>query len=476
MRPERIKAAALALVCSLAMSSAVAAPLVAPIAAPGRKIASFYVSQDFINEQLQRHLKSEMIRELKVELEPDQDHIVFRGIAQVPIEELRAINLDPKLGRFRFQISAKLGVTRHGHLLIEFPLNETFFYPADSRHPAQERVIVPVQMLSIALASARGYLAALSGDFGGFDRRSEKLEALLKNVERAIGTEKNKEALDDLKIQRDSLRVQLASIPIERKQLQSVSKEIASVLGFTGENELRLDKDLAARKNAIVLKIKLSQLLPYLKGMELGGIRIVRNKKDGDAQSYFVLDVNSDQADNSPQPEVRKPSSRTPAKVPPSLVVRLRQALFESQAMIDAEAQALSSKVKDLKLRFQEDGLHVSGRVHVFLFVSTSFETIVDFVSSKKKLDAFDIRVRDIKVAGIDFEFLSKMILETVKSRLEKSLQGICQFEYKGERRDGSQALRVTVDPKMLVPAFPDLHLIDVDVREGEFLLKVGKG
>jgi hypothetical protein len=172
----------------------------------------------------------------------------------------------------------------------------------------------------------------------------------------------------------------------------------------------------------------------------------------------------------------RKPSNRTPDKIPPSLVVRLRQALFESQAVADAKSQGLGSKVKDLKLQFEEDGLHVSGRVHVFLFVSTSFETIVDFVSSKKKLDAFDVRVRDIKVAGIDFEFLSKVILEAVKSRLESSLKGICQFEYKGERHDGSQALRVTVDPKKLVPAFPDLHLIDVDVREGEFLLKVGKG
>lgn len=462
---------ALALVCLLALNSATAAP--------GRKIASFYISQDFINEQLHQHLKSEMIQELKVELEPDQDHIFFRGIAQVPIEELRAINLDPKMGRFRFQMSAKLAVTKHSHLLIEFPLNETFFYPADSKNPERDRVIVPVQMLSIALASARGYLAALSGDFGGFERRSQKLEALLKNVERSIATEKNKDALDDLKTQRDSLRVQLASIPIERKQLQSVSKEIASVLGFTGEKELRLDEDLAARKNAIVLKIKLSQLLPYLKGMELGGIRIVRNKNDIDAPSYFVMDVNDanpDQADGQSPSAVRKPSNRPPEKVSPSLVVRLKQALFESQAVVDAEKQGLGSKVKDLKLQFQEDGLHATGRVHVFLFVSTSFETVVDFVSSKKKLDAFDVRVRDIKVAGIDFAFLSKAILETVKSRLESSLHGICSFEYKGERKDGSQALRVTVDPKKLVPAFPDLHLIDVDVREGEFLLKVGKG
>jgi hypothetical protein len=37
------------------------------------------------------------------------------------------------------------------------------------------------------------------------------------------------------------------------------------------------------------------------------------------------------------------------------------------------------------------------------------------------------------------------------------------------------KALKVTVDTKKLIPAFPDLHLLGVDIREREFLLKVGK-
>jgi hypothetical protein len=44
-----------------------------------------------------------------------------------------------------------------------------------------------------------------------------------------------------------------------------------------------------------------------------------------------------------------------------------------------------------------------------------------------------------------------------------------------GEEKDHSRALQVSVDPKALVPAFPDLHLVDVDIREGEFLLKIGR-
>jgi hypothetical protein len=35
--------------------------------------------------------------------------------------------------------------------------------------------------------------------------------------------------------------------------------------------------------------------------------------------------------------------------------------------------------------------------------------------------------------------------------------------------------LKVTVDPKALMPAFPNLHLVDVDVRDRNFLLKIGR-
>jgi hypothetical protein len=43
-----------------------------------------------------------------------------------------------------------------------------------------------------------------------------------------------------------------------------------------------------------------------------------------------------------------------------------------------------------------------------------------------------------------------------------------------GQEKDHSRALQVTVEPKALVPSFPDLHLVNIDVRDRELLLKIG--
>ncbi len=444
-------------------------------AATSNRVASISISQDFINEQLKLQMsKAEMIRDLKVELHPEREQILLLGEAQVPVEELRAINLDPSLGRYRFQLAAKLATTPQGHLIIEFPLNETFFYPSDSKNPRAERVILPVQMLSIALASARGYLAALSGDFEGFDRRTRKVEALLKAVEVSIAREKNADALEDLRTQRDSLKIQLAAIPIERKQLQNMSKSLAATLGFAGEKEINLNEDLAAAKNALILKVKLSQLAPYLKGVDLGGVRLRNDKKDGGGQNYLTIDVNSELAEEAPAPSAPpRPGERVPLKTPPAIVVRLQQALFDSQAVVSAEKTKMGSSLRDFALEMMDDGLHVTGRWKTFFIFSIPFKTVVDFVTTG--VDEFDVRVRDIKVGGVDVDFLSKFILDSVRKRLDSSLKGICTFDEVRKLEDGSQALRVHVDSKHLVPAFPDLHLVNVDVRSQVFLLKVGK-
>ena len=50
---------------------------------------------------------------------------------------------------------------------------------------------------------------------------------------------------------------------------------------------------MGARKNAIILKIKISQLAPFLKGVELGGVRLIHDKKDGTGQNYLAVDINS---------------------------------------------------------------------------------------------------------------------------------------------------------------------------------------
>lgn len=446
--------------------------LSAPHLVPANRVASISVSESFLNEQIKARVKSQMVQDLKVNIDADKDRVFLRGTTQVPVEELRAINLEPTLGAFKFQVAMHLSVTKQGHLVIEFPLNETYFYPADSKNPKRDRVIIPVQMLSIALASARGYLAALSGDFGGFDRRTRKLEALEKALDKSIAAEKNPDAKDDMKTEKESLRLQIAAIPLERKQLQNMAKELSSLMSFTGEKELSLNDELRAKRNALVLKIKLSQVTPYLDDIDLGGIRLRRDKKDGAGENYFVIDANADLKGAIPPPiVVASNSNRPPMKVAPSLIIRLNQALLESDAVIDSEKKEMGTNLHDFKMDLEDDGLHVSGKYKALL-VSIPFDTVVDFVSTGP--DVFEARVRDIEVAGIDVEFLSGFILEAVKRRLHQSLKGLCHFKYIGEEEDDARALQVTVDPKAIVPAFPDLHLINVDVRKREFLLKIG--
>jgi hypothetical protein len=439
---------------------------------PPNRVASVYVSQDFINEQLAQHSKSELIPEMKIALDPEQGRIYLRGRIQVPVEELRAINLDPSIGSFRFQLAIRPDITKKGHLILDFPLDETYFYPSISTDPTHDRVVIPVQMLSLALASARGYLAALSGDFSGFDRRTEKLTSLLKSLDRSIALEKNPDAREYLKTQRASLSLQLSAVPLERKQLQEASKEVEKILGFTGEKELNLNDELAARKNALILKVKLSQLAPYLNGMEFGGARVLLDKKDGGGQSYLALDLSSPMVSTALSTSTAPPAARAGMKAAPSLILRLNQSLLESTAVADAEKAEIGSKIRDLKIDLKEDGLHVSGKWRA-LFFSVPFDTVVDFVTTG--LDVFEVRVRKLDFAGIDLEFMTKFVLEAMKKRLDQTLKGICTFKYIGVETDHSRALQVTVNPRTLVPAFPDLHLVAVDVREQEFLLKVGK-
>ncbi len=429
-----------------------------------------FISQDFMNEQLKEHVKSELIKEIKISFEPEDGQIFLRGVVQVPTEEMRAVNLDPALGAFRFQAAIKLEATKQGHLVIEFPINETYFYPAGSKDPKTDRVVMPVQLLSLALASARGYLSALSGDFSGFDRRTAKLTALKKGLERLIKTETNADALKDLKNQREALTLQIAAIPIERKQLETAAKQFEHLLGFTGEKELNLNDELAARRNALVLKIKLAQLTPYLQGTELGGIRIVHDKKDGNGENYFVLDVNSELTVHIPDVKTQ-PSSREGMKLAPSLIMRLNQSMFESEELARLEKEKMGSSLRNLTIELKDDGVHVAGTWHKF-FINVPFETTVDLVSTAS--DVFEARVRELEVGGIDFEFLSKFVLEAMQNRLDHALKGRAKFKYVGVEKDHSRALQVTVDPKQLVPAFPDLHLLSVDVRDKEFLLKIG--
>ncbi|MGZ3774052.1 MAG: hypothetical protein ACXVCY_08770 [Pseudobdellovibrionaceae bacterium] len=438
------------------------------------RITSIFLSEHFLNEQLKAHVKPGLLRDLNIVLDPKNGQIFLKGIVQLPVEELKALNLDPSLTAFRFQVTLKPETTRDGYLVLEFPLNETFFYPATSKNPQRDRVLIPVQMLSVALASARGYFAALSGDFSSFDRKTAKIKALMKALDHSIAREKNPDALDSMKTERESLKLQLAAIPLERKQMAKLAKQVEGVLGFTSEKELNLNEQFVARQNAIIIKLNIAKFVPYLTGVSLGGVRVVNDKNVGPhGENYFSVDINADLAVKGLTGTAEGLVDKEGLPFAPAAMIRINEALFESELIVSAEKKAMGSKLSDLKIELKQDGLHVSGKYHRFFF-SIPFDTIVDF-DSVENTDAFDVSVRDVEIAGVDLEFMTGFILESVQKRLDQSLKGICNFKYIGEKKDGSRALRVYLDPEKLIPALPGLHLVDVEVRDREFQLKVGK-
>jgi hypothetical protein len=245
------------------------------------------------------------------------------------------------------------------------------------------------------------------------------------------------------------------------------------MLNFTGEKELSINDTLGARKNALILKIKLSQLAPALQELELGGIRIVHDKRDGSGENYLAVDINGERETPPPPPSMVERGKREGLKIPPAVMMRLNQAIFESKALAETEKKEMDSDIHDLRMTFKEDGLHISGSKRTFLFISVSFDTVLDFVSTGP--DAFDVKLRKLSVAGLDIDFMSKTVLLAVRRRLHHALKGVCHFKYGGEDADHAHVLRVTVEPRQLIPAFPDLHLVGVDVRDGDFIMRIGR-
>jgi hypothetical protein len=87
----------------------------------------------------------------------------------------------------------------------------------------------------------------------------------------------------------------------------------------------------------------------------------------------------------------------------------------------------------------------------------------------------FEIRVRDVRIAHINLTPLTRFVLEAAKNRLDRTLAGSCSFQYVGEEKDRSRAIRVTVNMSALLPAFPKMNLTGIAIREKELLLKAGK-
>jgi hypothetical protein len=147
--------------------------------------------------------------------------------------------------------------------------------------------------------------------------------------------------------------------------------------------------------------------------------------------------------------------------------------LFESTAVLAAEGQDLGPKIRGFSLNLLEDGLHASGRWRGPFGIEIPFDAVLDPVWVAP--DAFELRLRDIRVAGVDLESLSGLVLEAAKKRLDGSLKGICTFSYVGKSKLRARALRVQLDMAALIPAFPDLALTGITTRDGELLLKAGR-
>jgi len=447
------------------------APAEAPVSSA--RIASVFLSEDFINQILKENLKAKILQDVSIALDPANNQIMARGLLKIPTEDLKAINSEEGLGDFRFQLAIQLKTTRNGHLIIVFPLDQTFFYPAVSKTPDQDRVIIPVPLLSLALASARGSMAVMSGDFSGFDKKTRQLRQQIAEIDRQEASTKDPDEREELEINRKALENQLEAIPLERKQGEKLAIKMAGFLKFVGEKEINLNQELVVHRNALIVRIQLGQLAPYLEGIELGGVRLLKDERDGSGENFLAVDINASLSSVYPaEIRPRSPHPKTTER-PPEIVIRLNQALFESRALVETEQEDLNKRLKNFSIKFEEDGLHADGDWHEPLLPSIPFSSIVDFVWLAPNM--FDIRVREIKVLHVDLKPLTKLVLEAAKNRLDKALKGACTFQYVGKERDHSEAIRATVNFATLLPAFPKLALTGVTIKEKELLLKAGQ-
>jgi hypothetical protein len=443
------------------------------------RVATVYLAESFINEQFQQRLSNfELVKDLHMQLDPDSKRIFLEGLLRVPEVEMRSINLDPQQGEFRFRVALRARATAKGYLILEFPLNETYFYPKSSRGLESDRVIVPVQLMPLAIASIRNYLAALSGNFSGFDRRTHTIRVVIQSYEKARAATNDPGEREYWANQIASYNLQLQAVPIERRQLEQMSKNLGPMMDFLSAKELNLNEVLRVNKNAFVLHVRLSDLVPYLRDVDLGGVRLVRDKVDRPGENFLALDINAALGKIAPATDSwRLRRSREPMPKPPSLVVRLNQALFVSTAILEAEKKAIGDKVDNLDIQMRDDGLHVSGRYRG-LGIPVPFDAFVDLVTVQT--DVFEARVKGLEVAGLDVLFLTGSVLNLLRNLLDHALEGRCTFEDIQQTADHGRALRVHVGinkegaPALLVPAFPTLHLKSVEVQEREFLLRLG--
>lgn len=435
------------------------------------RVASIFVSEQFINEQLSNHLtKSDLVRNLKIKLDPQTSKMYLRGDFHLPLDDMRAIGIERDLAKFKFQLSILPKISPLKNLVLEFPISETYFYQANSKSPNRDRVVIPVQLLSVGLAATRGYLAALSGDFSSFERKEAKLKALLKGVSQTLSTETNVDAVAVLKSEKKSLELQIASTQLEKENFARTAKTLNSIFAFSDEKDFNLNNEIKAHGNTVMLRLKLGKLVPYLKDIELGDIRVGNNNPDNSGENFLIFDINTLVTEAPPQVK-RTPRKAILYQVPPSLMIRLNQDLFTSKLVLEKEKATIGDSIKDFKIRFKSEGIQISGKVRKF-FMDIPFDGLVDFTYTGP--DVFEVSIRQLEVMNMDLKFLTPLALTAVKGRLKSALKGICKYKYLGNKDQG-RVLQVKINPKKLVPALPDFHLVGVDVRDRNFMLKIGR-
>ncbi|MBI3550912.1 MAG: hypothetical protein HY077_00215 [Elusimicrobia bacterium] len=266
-------------------------------------VGSFGLAEGYVNDQLQKFI-SELLRQsvslmgwkLDIKLKFKENHDVMVDIdMSIPPGFFGMPSTDKDL--LTYHITSKMEVlsTPHqGYLIFKLPPNGTLFKRANSDIPP---VAIHTELLSDAVAIARGYLAALSGDMAGFDAAAALLQkqmAALKLQMDQLNKERDRKEYMKLQAQFRLFELQKEATEIQRGQFKDIAEQVhTQMFSFVGDKELNLNNLLAARGNSLVLKVNLEQITPpniykLVAGIRLKNIQV--EDRDGHKELYFYLE------------------------------------------------------------------------------------------------------------------------------------------------------------------------------------------
>ncbi|MBI5200240.1 MAG: hypothetical protein HY925_01525, partial [Elusimicrobia bacterium] len=127
--------------------------------------------------------------------------------------------------------------------------------------------------------------------YSAFDKREKDIKADAAALDKRILAERDADKKAELLDDKAELELELLGLPIERRRAERMAKKLSGVLAFVGEKEIRLNDQLSADQNTIIVKLKLDRITPFLKGAQLGGIRFLIDTKDGSGEPMVAIDV-----------------------------------------------------------------------------------------------------------------------------------------------------------------------------------------